>query len=218
MRTYKIHELFHTLQGEGAYAGTPMLFLRFTGCKAQHACYAAGVRCDTQFEGGKDMTAQQIMQEIRKFGKQTFNILLTGGEPLDQLDTALLEVLHNAGFSLFLETSGLHSIEPEFWKYLRHVTISPKVAEHVLLKNWKDSEFYHQYPGRTLELRYVVHSGTQSLPKPKLAADYYYISPHSNGQEIDPASLRRAIELIKSTDNTNGWAMSVQMHKVWQIL
>ena len=56
----KVSEIFYSLQGEGARIGTPTIFIRLQGCKAKNACFAAGIKCDTEFESGKEMSLEQI--------------------------------------------------------------------------------------------------------------------------------------------------------------
>ncbi len=58
----KVSEIFYSLQGEGARAGTATFFIRLQGCKAKMACYASGVRCDTEFESGSEWTLDKIIK------------------------------------------------------------------------------------------------------------------------------------------------------------
>ena len=81
----RISEIFYSLQGEGARIGTPTVFIRTSGCKAKNACYALGIKCDTEFESGKDMTIEEIYQWLQINAPQCKEITWTGGEPLDQL-------------------------------------------------------------------------------------------------------------------------------------
>lgn len=119
--TYAVKEIFYTLQGEGANAGRPAVFCRFAGCnlwtgreedRAQAICQF----CDTEFvgtdgsDGGKFTTAQALAEKIASFwpANDTANrlVVLTGGEPLLQVDEPLLDALHTQGFSVAVESNG----------------------------------------------------------------------------------------------------------------
>lgn len=206
VKEYLLAEHFYSIQGEGGNTGQAMIFIRFAGCKAKMACMAMGVSCDTNFETSSDPVPMTHILNVIKRYKSDHSItngwvLWTGGEPLDQLDEDLIDEVKGLGFQQALETSGLHPIP----KGIDYVTISPKVAEHVLAKNIE---------GHVHELRYVVHAG-QSLPNPSLLADHYYLSPHSDGDRINADNLKYCIELCKSNPE---FKLSVQNHKLWSVL
>lgn len=200
----KVSEIFYSLQGEGLRAGTPTIFIRLQGCKAKNACFAYGVLCDTEFESGKEMALEEILDWIEKNAKGCKEITWTGGEPLGQLKDAHTEHFNELGFYQTIETSGLFPLV----KHLDFITISPKVAEHVLEKNFKSSSIEID------ELKYVRHSG-QEIPKPILEAQNYYISPHSDGWNINSENLKHCIELCKQNPE---WKLSIQQHKLWKVL
>ena len=116
---------FYTLQGEGANAGTPAVFLRFAGCnlwsgRGRDRATAACRFCDTDFVGtngpggGKFRSAAALSRAVtakwpkRTRGKRSFSkfVVCTGGEPLLQLDRALVAALHARGFRIAIETNG----------------------------------------------------------------------------------------------------------------
>lgn len=114
--TYRVNEIFHSLQGEGYYTGTPAVFLRFSGCNRSCAF------CDTDHFGGTDMTAAEIAERCAAFASR--HLVITGGEPLLQLDSALLRQIKAKGFYVQIETNGSLPVPPEVdW-----VTCSPKDA------------------------------------------------------------------------------------------
>lgn len=119
--TYSVKEMFYTLQGEGANAGRPAVFCRFSGCnlwsgreedRAQAACRF----CDTDFVGttgdggGKFSEARSLAERIASLwpGADPRNrfVVLTGGEPLLQVDAALIDALHSHHFEIAVETNG----------------------------------------------------------------------------------------------------------------
>jgi len=195
----KVSEIFYSLQGEGARKGVPTIFIRLSGCSAKHACYASGIRCDTEFESGKEMSVEDILDFCSKYPSK--EITWTGGEPADQLTDEIVERFKELGFYQAIETSGLKAV-PEGIDF---ICVSPKVAEHVVKKN---------FPKGVSELRYVRHSG-QDVPEPSVEAYYYWLSPHSDGFEINPKNMKHCINLC--LDNPK-WRLSVQDHKLWNVL
>lgn len=197
-----VSEIFYSLQGEGARAGEPSLFIRLQGCQAKYACYASGVRCDTEFESGTEMPLHLINSYLRALAPDCAWIVWTGGEPTTQLTSEIVEFFSAEGYKQALETSGLNPL-PEGLDY---VCVSPKVAEHVVLKN---------IPGGYVnELRYVRHAN-QALPQPSLSAEYYYLSPHFDGTTPNDENIQHCINLCLQNPL---WRLSVQQHKLWRVL
>ena len=199
--TLKVSEIFYSLQGEGLRVGTPTVFIRLQGCKAKNACFAMGIKCDTEFESGKEMLLTDIESWIEKYGNTCKEITWTGGEPLDQLNEEIINYFKEKGFYQAVETSGLHPAP----NGLDFICVSPKVAEHVIKKN---------FPNGVTELRYVRHKG-QSVPEPSISALHYWISPHSDGFTINTENLKHCINLCIENPK---WKLSIQNHKVWNIL
>jgi len=197
----KISEIFYSLQGEGARAGTPTFFIRLQGCKAKNACYALGIRCDTEFESGKEMEVEDLATWLLTKNQDCKQITWTGGEPLDQLTEEHIAFFKERGYFQAIETSGLHPAP----NGLDFICVSPKVAEHVVKKN---------FPDGVTELRYVRHAG-QEIPAPSIAAAHYWISPHSDGFEINTENLKHCINLCLKHP---AWKLSVQQHKLWNVL
>ncbi len=103
----KIHEIFHSLQGESSRVGLPTVFVRLTGCPMR--C----VYCDTAyaFSGGSNIEIADILAKVAEFGTQY--VTVTGGEPLAQKDChVLLKALCDAGYNVSLETGGAIDISP----------------------------------------------------------------------------------------------------------
>ncbi|HZZ31331.1 MAG TPA: 7-carboxy-7-deazaguanine synthase [Phenylobacterium sp.] len=118
--SYAVKEIFLTLQGEGGQAGRPAVFCRFAGCnlwsgREQDRESAVCSFCDTDFVGmdgpggGRFADAEALAAAVEaawEGGADSRLVVLTGGEPLLQLDTPLIAALHGRGFSLALETNG----------------------------------------------------------------------------------------------------------------
>lgn len=195
----KISEIFYSLQGEGGRAGRPSIFIRLSGCKAKHACAALGIKCDTEFENGAEIPVEDLTASLTRFaGKE---IVWTGGEPTDQLTEEIVQHFKALGYYQCIETSGLNPAPPG----LDYVCVSPKVAEHIVKKN---------FPKGVQELRYVRHA-LQALPAPGIKADKYFISPHFDGYNLNQDNLNHCIKLCLENPN---WNLSVQNHKLWNVL
>jgi 7-carboxy-7-deazaguanine synthase (Cx14CxxC type) len=117
--SYAVKELFYTLQGEGMQAGRPAVFLRFAGCnlwsgREEDRAGAVCTFCDTDFVGvdgpggGRFDTADALADAVaaRWPGGGAPYVVCTGGEPLLQLDDALIDALHTRGFTVAVETNG----------------------------------------------------------------------------------------------------------------
>lgn len=195
----KVSEIFYSLQGEGARAGTPTIFIRLSGCKAKNACFSLGIKCDTEFESGNEMELWEILQWCNITGCK--EITWTGGEPLDQLTEEIVLYFKENGYFQAIETSGLHPAP----KGIDFICVSPKVAEHVIKKN---------FPDGVTELRYVRHKG-QAIPEPSVKAEHYWLSPHSDGWSINGENLAHCVKLCQENPK---WKLSIQQHKIWNIL
>lgn len=146
-KTYKVNEIFCSLQGEGWFTGTAAVFLRFSGCNRR--CEF----CDTDHFDGCEMTAEEIVAEVARYCSR--HLVVTGGEPALQLDSELVRALKAEKFFIQVETNGSLPLPPDVdW-----VTCSPKEAP------WEI--------GRIDELK-VVYQGqdvetiTSLLPAPRL--------------------------------------------------
>ena len=198
-----VNEIFYSLQGEGKRTGEASLFIRLQGCKTKNACYSSGIQCDTEFESGEEMYLVDIVGELSNINYGNCEwIVWTGGEPLDQLDEKILIYFKELGYKQALETSGLHSPPDGFdW-----IVLSPKVAEHTILKKWKLLNGYH-----CDEVRWVRRAG-QHIPNTKIKAREYYISPHFDGITPDYNSIEWCVEMVKANPE---WKLSTQDHKYW---
>ncbi len=196
-----VSEIFYSLQGEGARVGTPTVFIRLQGCKTKNACMAYGVVCDTEFESGKEMSLEAIKTWLSDNSNGCKEITWTGGEPLDQLTDEIVSYFKELGYYQAIETSGL---KPSV-KGLDFTCVSPKVAEHIVKKN---------FPNGVSELRYVRHAG-QDIPRPSVKAEHYWVSPHSDGYEINSENMKHCIQLC--LDNPQ-WKLSLQNHKIWNVI
>ncbi len=140
--SYAVKEMFLTLQGEGVNAGRRAVFVRFAGCnlwsgREQDRSAAVCRFCDTDFVGtdglggGKFADAAALVAAVAGFwgaGERERFVVLTGGEPMLQIDDALVDALHAAGFRIAIETNGTLPVHPGIdW-----VCVSPKAGSNVV--------------------------------------------------------------------------------------
>src|SRR5687767_7493012 len=102
--TYAIHDIFHTLQGEGANIGRPAVFVRFSGCnlwsgREADRADATCTFCDTDFSMTARLSRDQLVAKVRELAPGGL-IVFTGGEPALQLDQALADELRGLGYEL----------------------------------------------------------------------------------------------------------------------
>jgi 7-carboxy-7-deazaguanine synthase (Cx14CxxC type) len=140
--TYAVKECFLTLQGEGVQSGARAVFLRFAGCnlwsgREQDREAAQCTFCDTDFVGtdgaggGKFANADKLADRVEKIwsgGDEKRLVVITGGEPMLQLDSALIDALHGRGFRIAVESNGtLPAASGIDW-----LCISPKAGTDVV--------------------------------------------------------------------------------------
>ncbi len=206
--TYSVKEIFYTLQGEGAQTGRPAVFCRFSGCnlwtgREQDRSDAVCQFCDTDFigtngeNGGKFKTAKDLAQFVASLwptgnvGKPY--VVCTGGEPLLQLDKALIDAFHDVGFEIAVETNG--TIEAP--KGIDWICVSPKAK--ATLK---------QISGHELKLVYPQNENTPENFE-QLAFDYFFLQPLDNSQSDE--NTRKTINYCQSNPK---WRLSLQTHKI----
>ena len=141
--TYSVKEMFPTLQGEGLQAGCAAVFLRFAGCNLwtgleKDRASAICQFCDTDFvgvdgtDGGKFASAEALAAQVSRLwpshSAQNKLVVCTGGEPLLQLDDALIAALHAEGFRIAIETNGTIAAPAGIdW-----ICVSPKAGSKLL--------------------------------------------------------------------------------------
>lgn len=210
MKHYMVNEVFYSVQGEGVRAGTANVFVRFSGCNLTcRRDNEAGFDCDTEFVSGRKHTAAELVAAMNATRDDVAGpkaCVLTGGEPLLQVDDALIDALVADRWYIAVETNG--TVEPPAG--IDWLCVSPKSAEHTLKVK------------RAQEVKYVRHRG-QGIPRPVIEADHYLLSPaFVNAGEVDGWALSRpdigALEwcILLVKENTD-WRLSVQQHKAWRV-
>lgn len=208
--TYSVKEIFYTLQGEGTHAGRPAVFCRFSGCNlwsGREADRAEAVCkfCDTDFVGtngerGGKYDADALAGTIDSLWPTSYAaskfVVFTGGEPLLQLDTPLLDAMHARGFEIAIETNGTLPVPPGVdW-----ICVSPKLGSQLKVT-------------RGNELKVVIPQNGQPLDEyASLDFEHFYLQP------MDGPDAARNTQLAIDTCKRNPrWKLSIQTHKLLQI-
>ncbi|WP_293898721.1 7-carboxy-7-deazaguanine synthase [Phenylobacterium sp.] len=204
--SYAVKEIFLTLQGEGGQAGRPAVFCRFAGCnlwsgREQDRAGAVCSFCDTDFVGmdgpggGRFADAEALAGAVEaawRGGPDDRLTVLTGGEPLLQVDPALVAALHARGFAIALETNGTLPAPPGIdW-----LCVSPKADAAVV-----------QTEGQELKLVYP-QAGVDPARFEGLAFERFLLQPMDSPDR--EANTRAAIAYCLAHPR---WRLSVQTHK-----
>lgn len=205
--TYAVKECFLTLQGEGVQSGSRAVFLRFAGCnlwsgrEADRASAQCGF-CDTDFigtdgdGGGKFSSAEELAGHVNSLwgdGRERRLVVITGGEPMLQLDRELLDALHGRGFRIAVETNGTLPAVPGIdW-----ICVSPKTGTDVV-----------QRRGDELKLVWP-QEGIDPVELECWQFDHFLVQPMDSErrEEAVVAAIRLAMDRPK-------WRLSLQAHKV----
>lgn len=206
--TYSVKEIFLTLQGEGGQAGRPAVFCRFTGCnlwtgREEDRSKAICQFCDTDFigtdgeNGGKFETAQALAKSILDVWPVTDTcnrlVVFTGGEPLLQLDEALIEAMHQYGFQVAVESNGTIAA-PSGIDWL---CISPKAGADLV-----------QRSGKELKLVFP-QAGIDPASMASLKFTQFWLQPMDGPDQAK--NLQAAIEYCLTHPQ---WGLSLQTHKL----
>jgi len=204
---YAVKEIFYTLQGEGFHSGRPAVFCRFAGCnlwsgREEDRVDALCSFCDTDFVGtdgtygNKYPTANALADRIASLwpsaDHQNRFVVMTGGEPLLQLDHALIEALHHHGFQIAIETNGTLDVPPGIdW-----VCVSPKARAPLRLT--KGDELKLIVPQKDMDPHLLE----------VLNFTHFFVQP------MDGATKKESLELAIAFCLRNPrWKLSLQTHK-----
>ena len=209
MKKYAVKEAFYTLQGEGANAGRPAVFCRFSGCnlwsgREEDRATATCRFCDTDFfgtngEGGGQFSAVELAQALDAKWPRTDSArsrklaVLTGGEPLLQVDDELVRELHAVGFELAVETNGTRKAPGG----LDWICVSPKAGADLVLRE-----------GHEMKLVFP-QAGAEPERFENLPFQHFFIQP------MDGPDLNRNSELaVRYCLEHPQWRLSIQTHKL----
>ena len=209
VKSYAVKEIFLTLQGEGVQAGRRAVFLRFAGCNLwsgleKDRASAICQFCDTDFvgmngeNGGRYETAAlaKKVADLWGAGNDHRYVVMTGGEPMLQVDAAIVAALHAHGFEVAIESNGSIAVEPSIdW-----VCISPKAGSDVI-----------QRAGHELKLVWP-QSGSDTRAMEGWDFTHHLIQPMDSGSDsANAANKKAALEFVNANPK---WRLSLQNHKI----
>ena len=224
MKTYRVNDIFYSLQGEGRNTGRAAVFVRFAGCNLRCPF------CDTDFDAYREMTGEEIVAAIAallpppssslvprlsllvpRSSSLALLIVLTGGEPTLQADEAFVDLLHQYGYEVAMESNGTRPAP----RNLDWLTVSPKVVA--------DGTAVRRYDGTRLPDELKVVFDEHTAPESFLVAPYLrtsvpseqpllYLQPCDTGDaERNARIVKRCVDYIKAHPQ---WRLSLQTHKL----
>ena len=191
-KTYRVNEIFYSLQGEGFWTGTPMVFVRLSGCNLQCPF------CDTDHAAFTQLSASEMVEEALKLGGECRRICLTGGEPSLQAGEALLQAFHQAGFTVHMETNGTKALPAGVdW-----ITLSPKNQVAGLKGNGT------VVLSKADEIKLVLSPGVDPSAWASFPATWHFLQP------CDSDGTMNKEETIAYIETHPLWRLSLQTHKL----
>lgn len=199
----KIVEIFKSIQGEGSNFGKQVIFIRLGNCNLKCPW------CDTDWKKYKELTTQEIMEEISKYNCK--NVIITGGEPTISNLTPLLKELKDRGYWIAIETNGTNNIG---YEYIDYIATSPKFIYGSKIIKLKKAN----------EVRIVVDTSNKKDfmnfcidIKNKIKANKYFLSPVEINGEFKNLALLGEIKQNLKERGAGEWEISIQLHKLMKI-
>lgn len=204
---YKIKEIFYTLQGEGFHSGRPAVFCRFSGCNLwtgleKDRDKAICKFCDTDFWGmdgahGGKYTAESLAQKIVSLWPTGSHVpvfvVCTGGEPALQMDDHLVQVFHDHGIEIAIETNGTLALP----QGIDWICVSPKANTTIQVTR-----------GHELKLVFPQQENTPDMFE-TLSFDHFYLQPLDDAFQAD--HIRQCVAYCQLHPT---WKLSLQTHKI----
>jgi 7-carboxy-7-deazaguanine synthase len=195
--TYRINEIFYSIQGEGYWTGRPAVFVRFSGCNLwngveEDRASAICTFCDTDFVDFEEYSLNQLVNEITLQwpGGGTPMVIFTGGEPLLQLDDPLVDTLRDQGWYTAVETNGTKPIHVDVdW-----VCVSPKTRT---VRITEGDELKLVYPQRVTPTMFA-----------QLNFQHFWLSPMDG-----PNLVENTAQAYRYCLDHPQWRLNTQLHK-----
>jgi organic radical activating enzyme len=199
MRVFRVNNIFYSLQGEGRNTGRAAVFIRFAGCNLRCSF------CDTEFNTYREMSGEDILATIGNYPSRF--VVLTGGEPTLQVDEAFVDLLHQQGYEVAMESNGTRPAPQN----LDWLTVSPKEGG-----KWDKNNDNCRQPD---EIKIVFDD--EINPEEIIAHSSFLIPPLLYLQPCDTGDAERnrvitqaCVDYIKAHPR---WRLSLQTHKLIDI-
>lgn len=192
--SWKVNEVFYSIQGEGKHTGMPAVFVRLAGCSMNCPF------CDTKyaFQTGEEWDETRLLAELKKYPCKT--VIVTGGEPTEQDAPALFAALKKAGYTIHLETNGSADTDVSLVDF---VCVSPK--KYVSAEMLKKADVIKIVIGQDTDIADLQKYYAYENDKTQI-----YLQPESNKQE----NIDLCVKLLKEHPSAR---LSLQMHKMANI-
>ena len=208
--SYKVKEIYYTIQGEGFNLGRPAVFCRFSNCnlwsgREEDRDKAICKFCDTDFvgtdgENGGEFSAEELSKKINSIWPNDNNkfLVFTGGEPLLQIDEKLISNIKKHGFEIAVETNGTVNAPVSIdW-----LTVSPKEGSKFIQKSGQ-------------ELKVVYPQGFDLKELENYDFQHFYLSPMiTSDHSLNKNNIEACVEYCLANPK---WKMTYQCHKIWKI-
>lgn len=217
--TVEVHSIFHTIQGEGPFAGTPAVFVRLAGCNLQCPL------CDTEYTDHRTpMTPLGIVGTVQEHARKGL-VVITGGEPFRQPITAMVEALTAAGFYVQIESNGTLPPPKDFY-FSRSIglrlgvflVVSPKAGKVNALAAAQSCCFKYVQSVSDgvgedgLPLKALGHTANPFLARPPIGYKYpIYLQP---ADEQDPEINAANTAAVVASCMKHGYVLQLQIHKL----
>ena len=208
----RINDIFYSIQGEGHNTGRAAVFIRFAGCNLRCGF------CDTEFDTYREMTDEEIIAEVSRYKVSRCEnslVVLTGGEPTLQADEAFVDLLHQHGFEVAMESNGTRpapqnldwlTVSPKLFRGERREERGERLPDEVKVVFDESTDPETFLPPRIPELC----SPTRSLSS--LLSPLLYLQPCDTGDaERNAMIINRCVDYIKEHPQ---WRLSLQTHKL----
>lgn len=195
----KVNEIFYSLQGEGANAGKPAVFVRLSGCNLKCPF------CDTNFKNYKEYTEFELVDEVKRIAEECRFVVFTGGEPGFQLTPYIVSLMKQEGFFVAVETNGTQALPYN----LDWITVSPKST---FIEDKKAEVILSRADEVKLVFNEEVNAGIMEYFYMAIEAEHYYLQPCDTGnEEHNRHTLQECIAMLK---NNPEWKLSLQQQKI----
>ena len=204
MKSYRVNNIFYSLQGEGRNTGRAAVFVRFAGCNLRCPF------CDTEFDAYTEMTAEEILAKVASSHLSSLTshlplVVLTGGEPTLQVDEAFVDQLHSAGYEVAMESNGTRPAPAN----LDWLTVSPKDCGKWKVESEKrlPDEIKVVFDEHTAEKLSSFLFRLSTFHRPLL-----FLQPCDTGDaQRNKAIIKACVDYIKQHPQ---WRLSLQTHKL----
>lgn len=206
---YRVNDIFYSLQGEGANTGRAAVFVRFAGCNLRCPF------CDTAFDSYREMTAEEIMDAV--VGYESRFVVLTGGEPTLQVPDTLVDMLHQEGFFVAMESNGTRPAPHN----LDWLTVSPKFIGADVSNRWNksdccDGQSFRRVPNeiKIVFTEAMAHGHTSELDwlETMRTTALRFLQPCDTGNaSLNTTIIAACVDYIKHHPQ---WRLSLQTHKL----